>query len=71
MTTRTDLEEILKTNLKGIHFQRSDQTYEGVVNCLVEAYNRGVDDAVGEMSRPSHQIELGVVNTVLKLKIGD
>lgn len=45
MTTRTDLEEILKANLKGIHFQRSDQTYEGVVNCLVDAYNRGIDDA--------------------------
>lgn len=47
--TKAELEQILTTNLKDIHFRSSDQTYEGVLNCLVEAYNRAIDDSINRL----------------------
>ena len=53
--TRLELDVILKANLKGIHFKRADVVYEIVINCMVEAYNRALEDAaekVGDRGDP-------------------
>jgi hypothetical protein len=63
--TKAELEQILTTSLKDIHFMRSDQTYEGVLNCMVEAYNRAIDDSVEYLDdNPEYDIQ-----AVYKLKI--
>lgn len=65
MTTRTDLEEILESSYMG--YGQCD--YSEALEAMVDAYNRGISDAVNEISKPSYQVELGVANAVLKLKI--
>ena len=63
--TKAELEQILKANLKDIHFRRPDETYEGVLNCMVDAYNRGLEDAVELLDdNPEYDIQ-----AVYKLKI--
>ena len=70
--SKEELKELLKPTFAYDTLGETGSFTEGVdelVDVLVAAYNKAIDDAVNELSKPENQIELGIVNRVFRLKI--